>query len=149
MAAPRRTDLLLDSVTRLLRVGASANLLNLLQKQHPTDIAEILRRLQPHYRRMAFDTLAEHFLPNHYDPARFALKLAHKDVSLATQVGKEMGVPMRLANLTLEEMTEALGRGWQTRDSRSSMILQLERSGVKIAVDPEDLRAILRADSNS
>jgi hypothetical protein len=29
------------------------------------------------------------------------------------------------------------------------MILQLERSGVKIAVDPEDLRAILRADSNS
>ena len=60
-----------------------------------------------------------------------------------------MGVPMRLANLTLEEMTEALGRGWQSRDSRSSMILQLERSGVKIAVDPEDLRAILRADSNS
>ena len=100
-------------------------------------------------RRRTFDTLAEHFLPNHYDPARFALKLAHKDVSLATQVGKEMGVPMRLANLTLEEMTEALGRGWQTRDSRSSMILQLERSGVKIAVDPEDLRAILRADSNS
>ena len=93
-------------------------------------------------RRRTFDTLAEHFLPNHYDPARFALKLAHKDVSLATQVGKEMGVPMRLANLTLEEMTEALGRGWQTRDSRSSMILQLERSGVKIAVDPEDLRAI-------
>jgi magnesium transporter len=60
MAAPRRTDLLLDSVTRLLRVGASANLLNLLQKQHPTDVAEILRRLQDHYRRMAFDALAEH-----------------------------------------------------------------------------------------
>ena len=100
-------------------------------------------------RRRTFDTLAEHFLPNHYDPARFALKLAHKDVSLATQLGKEVGVPMRLANLTLEEMTEALGRGWQARDSRSSMILQQERSGVKIAVDPEDLRAILRADSNN
>ena len=56
---------------------------------------------------------------------------------------------MRLANLTLEEMTEALGRGWQARDSRSSMILQAERAGVKIAVDPEDLRAVLRADSNS
>ena len=27
------------------------------------------------------------------------------------------------------------------------MILQQERAGVKIAVDPEDLRAILRADS--
>jgi magnesium transporter len=59
MAAPRRTDLLLDSVTRLLRVGASANLLNLLQKQHPTDVAEIFRQLPEHYRRMAFDTLAD------------------------------------------------------------------------------------------
>jgi len=100
-------------------------------------------------RRRTFDTLAEHFLPNSYDPAKFALRLAHKDVSLATQLGKEVGVPMRLANLTLEEMTEALGRGWQARDSRSSMILQAERAGVKLAVDPEDLRAIMRADSNS
>ncbi len=100
-------------------------------------------------RRRTFDTLAEHFLPNHYDPARFALKLAHKDVSLATQLGKEVGVPMRLANLTLEEMTEALGRGWQARDSRSSMILQQERAGVKVAVDPDDIRAVMRADSNN
>jgi 3-hydroxyisobutyrate dehydrogenase-like beta-hydroxyacid dehydrogenase len=100
-------------------------------------------------RRRTFDTLAEHFLPNHYDPARFALKLAHKDVSLATQLGKEVGVPMRLSNLTLEEMTEALGRGWQARDSRCSMILQQERSGVKVACDPEDVRALLRADTNN
>jgi 3-hydroxyisobutyrate dehydrogenase len=100
-------------------------------------------------RRRTFDSLAEHFLPNHYDPARFALKLAHKDVSLATQVGKDVGVPMRLSNLTLEEMTEALGRGWQTRDSRSTMILQQERAGVKIACDADEVRALLRADSNA
>lgn len=99
-------------------------------------------------RRRTFDTLGEHFLPSNYDPAKFALKLAHKDVSLATQVGKEVGVPMRLANLTLEEMTEALGRGWATRDSRSSMILQAERAGVTLAVDPEDIRAVLREESN-
>jgi 3-hydroxyisobutyrate dehydrogenase len=100
-------------------------------------------------RRRTFDSLAEHFLPNHYDPARFALKLAHKDVSLATQVGKDVGVPMRLSNLTLEEMTEALGRGWQTRDSRSAMLLQQERAGVKIACDADEVRALLRADSNT
>jgi len=29
------------------------------------------------------------------------------------------------------------------------MILQAERAGVKIQVDPDDLRAIMRADSNS
>ena len=73
----------------------------------------------------------------------------HKDVSLATQLGSEVGVPMRLANLALEEMTEALGRGWQARDSRSSMILQQERAGVKVAVDQDDIRAVLRADSNN
>ena len=100
-------------------------------------------------RRRTFDGLAEHFLPNVYDPPRFALKLAHKDVSLATQVGREVGVPMRLANLTLEEMTEALGRGWEGRDSRSSMILQKERAGLDIKVDPADIAALLRESSNT
>ncbi|UYN95452.1 MAG: NAD(P)-dependent oxidoreductase [Enhydrobacter sp.] len=100
-------------------------------------------------RRRTFDGLAEHFLPDIYDPARFALKLAHKDVSLATQVGRELGVPMRLANLTLEEMTEALARGWETRDSRSSMILQKERAGVTIKEDPADITAVLREGGNA
>jgi 3-hydroxyisobutyrate dehydrogenase len=99
-------------------------------------------------RRRTFDGLADHFLPNVYDPPRFALKLAHKDVSLATQVGKELGVPMRLANLTLEEMTEALARGWEGRDSRSSMILQQERAGLNIKEDPADIAAILREGTN-
>jgi 3-hydroxyisobutyrate dehydrogenase len=100
-------------------------------------------------RRRTFDGLADHFLPDIYDPPKFALKLAHKDVSLATQVGKEMGVPMRLANLTLEEMTEALARGWEGRDSRSSMILQKERSGLTIKVDPADIQAVLREGTNT
>jgi 3-hydroxyisobutyrate dehydrogenase len=58
-------------------------------------------------------------------------------------------VPMRLANLTLEEMTEALARGWEDRDSRSSMILQKERSGLTIKVDPADIAAALRDKSNT
>jgi 3-hydroxyisobutyrate dehydrogenase len=100
-------------------------------------------------RRRTFDGLADHFLPDIYDPPKFALKLAHKDVSLATQVGKEVGVPMRLANLTLEEMTEALARGWEGRDSRSSMILQKERAGVTIKEDPAAIAAVLREGSNT
>src|SRR6202163_840623 len=71
------------------------------------------------------------FLSGTYDPADFALRLLHKDVSLAVGLGKEVGVPMRLANLTLEELTEAMGRGWQQRDSRAPMILQVERAGVE------------------
>ena len=34
-----------------------------------------------------------------------------------------------LANLAYAELTEALNRGWENRDSRSPMLLQLERAG--------------------
>ena len=37
---------------------------------------------------------------------------------------------MRIANITLEETTEALNRGWEGRDSRVAMMLQVERSGL-------------------
>jgi 3-hydroxyisobutyrate dehydrogenase-like beta-hydroxyacid dehydrogenase len=97
-------------------------------------------------RRRTLDGLIDQFLPNKYDPPAFALRLAHKDVSLATALGRELGVPMRLANLTLEEMTEALGRGWAGRDSRSTMLLQVERAGVEVAVGANRLRDALERD---
>src|ERR1700734_3922128 len=69
-------------------------------------------------RRFTFDALIDQFLPGTYDPPAFSLKLAPKDVSLANALGRELGVPMRLCNLTLAEMTEAMGRGWGGRGSR-------------------------------
>ena len=59
MTAQRRIDLVLDSVKRLLRIGASANLLNLLQKQHPADLAQIFSELPDKEREAAFSLLAE------------------------------------------------------------------------------------------
>jgi magnesium transporter len=59
MATQRRIDLVLDSVKRLQRVGASANLLNLLQKQHPADLAQIFSELPDKEREAAFSVLAE------------------------------------------------------------------------------------------
>jgi 3-hydroxyisobutyrate dehydrogenase len=96
-------------------------------------------------RRLTFDGLLDQFLPGKYDPPAFTLKLAHKDVSLATALGRELGVPMRMCNLALAEMTEALNRGWEGRDSRSVMLLQQERAGVQIAVDPERLKQAAEA----
>src|SRR5277367_4117897 len=64
-------------------------------------------------------------------------------------LGRERGVPMRLAHLTLEEMTEALGRAWGGRDSRVSMLLQTERAGVTIAVTPERAQESLAKEPRS
>ncbi len=59
MAAQRRIDLVLDSVKRLLRIGATANLVNLLQKQHPADLAQVFSELSDKEREAAFTLLVE------------------------------------------------------------------------------------------
>ncbi|HEY1301957.1 MAG TPA: magnesium transporter [Vicinamibacterales bacterium] len=59
MPAQRRIDLVLDSVKRLLRIGATANLLNLLQKQHPADLAQVFGELPDKEREAAFSLLAD------------------------------------------------------------------------------------------
>src|ERR687896_510258 len=59
MAPPRRIDLVLDSVKRLLRIGATANLLNLLQKQHPADLAQIFGALLDSERQAVFSVLVD------------------------------------------------------------------------------------------
>jgi 3-hydroxyisobutyrate dehydrogenase len=53
---------------------------------------------------------------------------------------------MRLANLTLEELTEALNRGWGQRDSRVAMLLQEERAGVNVQVPKEKIQETLDSD---
>ena len=57
MPPHRRIDVVLDSVKRLQRIGATANLLNLLQKQHPADLAEVFSELPDKNRRATFNTL--------------------------------------------------------------------------------------------
>jgi 3-hydroxyisobutyrate dehydrogenase len=95
-------------------------------------------------RRRSFDRLAEQFLVGKFDPPAFALELAHKDVTLATEVGREFHVPMKLANTVHQEMTEAMNReGWAKRDSRIFMLLQEERAGVTIKVPPEKVQEVL------
>lgn len=59
MPPQRKSELVLDSVKRLLRVGATANLFNLLQKQHPADLAQIFGQLPERDRLAAFAVLVE------------------------------------------------------------------------------------------
>jgi 3-hydroxyisobutyrate dehydrogenase len=94
-------------------------------------------------RSRTFDRLAEQFLPRQFDPAAFTLKLAHKDITLATELGRELNVPLRIAALVHEELTEALNRGWAERDSRIFMLLQEERASVSIAVPRDEVQEAL------
>ena len=70
-------------------------------------------------RQRTFDRLGK-FLPGSYDPPISPCACCTRTSSLAVGLGKEVGVPMRLANLALEELTEAMNRGWGQRDSRVS-----------------------------
>jgi 3-hydroxyisobutyrate dehydrogenase-like beta-hydroxyacid dehydrogenase len=94
-------------------------------------------------RRRTFDGLIDQFLPGQFDTPSFALRLAHKDMTLATALGREHQVPMPLANLAMDELTEAMNRGWAERDSRVAMLLQEERAGVEISVPEDEIRAAL------
>lgn len=95
-------------------------------------------------RKRTFDRLAENFLPGKYDPAGFSLRLAHKDVSLALELAEKEGVPMKVGKLALEELTEAMQRGWADRDCRVAMTLQEERAKVSVRVPPDALKDALR-----
>ena len=55
----RKLDVVFDSVKRLMRMGATANLINLLQKQHPADLAQLFSDLPDKERQTAFTLLVE------------------------------------------------------------------------------------------
>jgi len=91
MAPQRRIDVVLDSVRRLLRIGATANLQNLLQKQHPADLGQIFGELHDGERAAAFSVLVER------QP-----KLAMESVS---ELGPERGAAL-LAGRSAEEIAK-------------------------------------------
>ncbi|MBM64278.1 MAG: magnesium transporter [Acidobacteria bacterium] len=120
MSPQRRLDVVLDSVKRLLRIGASANLLNLLQKQHPADLADVLNQLPDsdcrgalgllldHNSRLAMEALIEYGaepgadLLEGYPPERIALWLNELPSDDAAALIDEL--PDGLSEAVLERM---------------------------------------------
>ena len=94
-------------------------------------------------RKRTFDRLPEHWLPGRFDPADFTVRLAHKDATLALQMARDFGVPMRIGEIALGELAACIERGWAERDSRVAMTLQEERAGVSVRVPPERLQGVL------
>lgn len=114
----------------------------------PLSLWEAVRQ-GAHGRARTFDKLAEHFLINSYDPPAFALRLAHKDVSLAAQLARESDVLTPMIDIALADLSEGLKRGWEQRDSRVAMLLHQERAGVNIEVDQTKVQQVLNADGKT
>jgi 3-hydroxyisobutyrate dehydrogenase len=94
-------------------------------------------------RKRTFDRLPEFFLSGVYDPPAFTVRLAHKDVTLALELAKECGVPMKVGQIALDELSEAMRRGWSERDCRVAMTLQEERAKVTVQVPRDRLKNVL------
>jgi len=62
----------------------------------------------------------------------FATALAAKDVRLATDLGREYGIPMELSNLIDQRHVEAMHRGWGAEDSDAVARIQEEKAGVQL-----------------
>ena len=89
------------------------------------------------------NTYPNTFLAGNFDPPSFALRLAHKDVSLALELAREYGVPMSVGNIAHQELTSALNRGWADLDSRVAMRLQEERAGnIEVRIAKPDADAL-------
>jgi 3-hydroxyisobutyrate dehydrogenase-like beta-hydroxyacid dehydrogenase len=97
-------------------------------------------------RRRTFDGMIDEYLPAEYDPPHAALRVIEKDLQLATELGRELRVPMRISNLALADVYEAMNRGWSERDCRSVMLLPQERAGVSIKVSKDRIAEVLRKD---
>lgn len=67
-----------------------------------------------------------------FDHVTFALKLARKDLGLATELARELNVPMPLAAHTEQDLLEALAKGWGDKDSAAAFMIQEDRAGVKV-----------------
>jgi 3-hydroxyisobutyrate dehydrogenase len=79
------------------------------------------------------------YFRGNFEP-RFSLKLARKDLGLALELARAVDVPMRLSALCEQEMVEAIGRGWATRDASIFLTLQEERARVQVRLPSADPR---------
>ncbi|HXF03894.1 MAG TPA: magnesium transporter [Blastocatellia bacterium] len=123
MAYPRKLDLAIESTRKLARIGASVNLVNLLRKMRPEDVAVIFGNLTDGERLFAFRSLLKQdgdfvaqtisamppkegaALLAHLEPVAIADLLQKLPVDDATELTSKL--PPELAEQVLEVMNVA------------------------------------------
>ena len=105
----------------------------------PEALWEGMRRGSLGRMRILHEGLVRTMFRGEFEPASFALELAHKDISLATELAREYSVPMPMATLAEQVAMQAINRGWKDRDSSVTVLLQEEQAGVEVRaphIDP-------------
>jgi 3-hydroxyisobutyrate dehydrogenase len=93
-------------------------------------LADVINNSTGGSKRLA-DKFPRYLFKGNFEPG-FATALAAKDVRLATDLGREYGVPMDLSNLVDQRHVEAMFRGWGAEDSDAVAKIQEEKSGVQL-----------------
>ena len=83
------------------------------------------RRLTERFSRFLFK--------GNFEPG-FATNLAAKDLRLATDLGRELGIPMEVSNIVDQRHVEALVRGWGSQDSDAVAKIQEEKAGIQLRI---------------
>jgi len=65
-------------------------------------------------------------------PASFGIGLSRKDVGLATELGRQHNVPMPIAALVEQIMTQAINCGWSDQSTASLFRLQEKAAGIEV-----------------
>ncbi len=73
---------------------------------------------------------------NNFATETFPFKLLRKDVGLATALGRELNVPLPLANIAEQNLIEAINRGWGDK-SAYTVTFQLQEEAAQVALRAE------------
>jgi 3-hydroxyisobutyrate dehydrogenase len=73
---------------------------------------------------------------NNFETDTFPLKLLRKDVGLATALGRELDVPLPLANMAEQKLVAAADRGWGDKSAYTvTFLLQEEAANVELRAE--------------
>jgi 3-hydroxyisobutyrate dehydrogenase-like beta-hydroxyacid dehydrogenase len=100
---------------------------------------ECVRRGSNGRMRYLHESIPRNVFNDDFDSPSFMLSLARKDIALATELGREFGVPMPIANLAEQIAIDCLNRGWGDKDSSVTFKIQELSAGVEVrkpGVDP-------------
>jgi len=93
-------------------------------------LADVIANSSGGNRRLT-EKFPRYLFKGNFEPG-FATALAAKDVRLATDLGREYGIPMELSNLIDQRHVEAMFRGWGPEDSDAVSKIQEEKAGVQL-----------------